>query len=658
MPRVQSIALRRRLAPSGVALTTLVVAATACIKQPMKMTKDDSPTVLANQAITAPNPSLDGTFQVRTLVYGSGTDKNRKVFRDSVTLKTKTVDGSALVSATPQISKARAKYWGFDFKKLPINGRVWYPQGDGPFPLVLVVHGNHNMKDFSDPGYGYLGQMLASRGFILVSVDENFINGNLRGENDGRGWLLLEHLKRWRTWNDSSGSPFYRKVDMGNIALMGHSRGGEAVAVAAAFNRLAHYPDDAMTKFDYNFDIKSIVAIAPVDGQYQPAGKPTPVENVNYLVFHGSHDGDVSAFSGLRQYQRIRFTDGKPWFKSAVYVYRANHGQWNTVWGNKDNGPRSARWLALDALITPEEQRQFGKVYIGGFLEATLKGKKEYLPMFRDHRTIGQWLPKTMYITRFSENGYKALASFDEDVDVTTGGTGVTNVADSLSSWKEAPIPIRSRNSDLGTNAVWLGWNNKPAGSDTTKPRAPASYSITISDSLRSAWSVGDGSSVVLSLAPTTTTPGPRKVAPDTTKKADSSGAKAKPPARTAAAKKPAPKKAAPDTMPVDLTVELVDASGGTVRAPLSQFGKPRKPLEITVYRRKNRDKTAFPNTYEMVLQTYVMPFKEFARASGSFDASRVRTIRLLFDRTQVGQVVVDDIGFSAIDPAYLAQRN
>jgi hypothetical protein len=56
----------------------------------------------------------------------------------------------------------------------------------------------------------------------------------------------------------------------------GHSRGGEAVAVAAAFNRLSHYPDDATIKFTYNFDIKSIVAIAPVDGQYQPAGKPTP----------------------------------------------------------------------------------------------------------------------------------------------------------------------------------------------------------------------------------------------------------------------------------------------------------------------------------------------------------------------------------------------
>ena len=625
----------------------------ACIQQPLKMTKDDSPVVLSHQSITASNPGDRGTYTVRTLLYGSGTDKHRAGFRDSVTLKTKTVDGSAMVSAPPDIAKSRSKYWGFDFKKLPINGRVWYPKGDGPFPLVLIVHGNHDMKDFSDPGYAYLGEHLASRGFILVSVDENFINGNLRGENDGRGWLLLEHLRRWRVWNDSLGSPVYHKVDMGNIALMGHSRGGEAVAVAAAFNRLSHYPDDATIKFDYNFDIKSLVAIAPIDGQYQPAGKPTPVENVNYLVFHGSHDGDVSSFSGLRQYQRIKFTDGRPWFKSAVYVYRANHGQWNTVWGNKDNGPRSGRWLALDALIPAEGQREFGRVYIGGFLEATLKGKKEYLPMFRDHRTIGHWLPKTMYITRFSESSFRALAGFDEDVDVTTGSVaGVTISADSLSGWKEAPVPMRWRNNDIGTNAVWLGWNNKPVDKDTTKTRVPGSYSITISDSLREAWNVGEGSSVVLSLAPTPATPGPRKTDSDTTKKADSSDTKGKP-----SAKKPDEKKAAPDTTPVDLTLEVVDTSGGTVRVPLSQFGKPRRPLEIAVYRRKGRDKTAFPNPYELVLQTYVMPLKEFPRGTGGFDASRVKTIRLVFDRTRVGEVVVDDIGFSAIDPAYLANR-
>ena len=644
---------------ASAALSCLTLAVTGCIQQPIKLTKDDSPVVLARQEVTAQNPASPGTFRVRTLVYGSGTDKHRSAFRDSVTLKTKTVDGSPFVSSTPEIAKSRKKYWGFDFKNLPINGRVWYPDGDGPFPLVLVVHGNHNMKDFSDPGYGYLGELLASRGFILVSVDENFINGNLRGENDGRGWLLLEHLRRWRSWNDSTGSPFHRKVDMRNIALMGHSRGGEAVAVAAAFNRLAHYPDDATVKFDFNFDIKSLVAIAPIDGQYQPAGKPTPVQNVNYLVFHGSHDGDVSAFSGLRQYQRIKFTDGQPWFKSAVWVYRANHGQWNTVWQDKDNGPRSSRWLELDALMPMEDQLQFGKVYIGGFLEATLKGKKEYLPMFRDHRTIGRWLPKTMYLTRFEESGFKAAAGFDEDVDVTSGSvTGVTIAGDSLSGWKEAPVPVRWRNSDVGTNAVWLGWNNKPAGKDTTTPRSPASYSITISDSLRSAWNVGAGSSVVLSLATTTATPGPRKTPPDSTKKADSSGIRGKPAAKPAGAKKPPEKKPAADTTPPDLSVELVDASGAAARIPLSRFGPVRRPLDITVYRRKGRDKSAFANMYELVLQTYVIPVADFSKASSAFDASRVRSVRLVFDRTQVGQVVVDDIGFSTMDPAYLVSRD
>ena len=145
-----------------------------------------------------------------------------------MTIKTKTVDASPFVSMEP-VSEGARKDWGFGLKKSPINGRVWYPEGDGPFPLVLIVHGNHDPLDYSDPGYGYLGELLASRGFILVSVDENFINGGLRGESDGRAWLLLKHLEEWKRWNDSAGGPFYHKVDMNNIALMGHSRGGEAV---------------------------------------------------------------------------------------------------------------------------------------------------------------------------------------------------------------------------------------------------------------------------------------------------------------------------------------------------------------------------------------------------------------------------------------------
>ncbi|HEV8233067.1 MAG TPA: hypothetical protein VGP84_00665, partial [Gemmatimonadaceae bacterium] len=227
-------------------LSTLVAASivAAGCAQPLKLTPDDSKVVLAHQLLDAPNPADKGPYAVKTLYYGSGSDKRRRYYRDSVAIKTKSVDASPFVSMTPEQGD-RKDYWGFDAKQFPINGRVWYPDGPGPFPLVLVVHGNHNMKDFSDPGYQYLGEHLASRGFILASLDENFLNGALRNENDGRAWMMLKHLQAWRGFNDSASSPLHGKVDMHNIAIMGHSRGGEAVGHAAAFNRLSRYPDDA-----------------------------------------------------------------------------------------------------------------------------------------------------------------------------------------------------------------------------------------------------------------------------------------------------------------------------------------------------------------------------------------------------------------------------
>jgi hypothetical protein len=633
--------------PVSLVLSAILVA--ACT-QALKLTKDDSPTVLSHQLINAPNPGEHGTMTVRTLYYGSGTDKRRPEYREGVLYKTRTVDASPFVSMEPDVAKQREKDWGFGTNKYPINGRVWYPEGKGPFPLVLIVHGNHNEFDYSDPGYGYLGELLASRGFILVSVDENFINGGLRGESDGRAWILLKHLEVWKRWNDSSAGPFSHKVDMNNIGIMGHSRGGEAVGIAAAFNRLSHYPDDANVKFNFNFNIKAVFAIAPVDGQYKPAGVFTPIENVNYMVIHGSHDGDVSSFNGLRTYQRIKFTDGKPWFKTAWYVYRANHGQWNTVWGNKDNGPRSGRYLDLRGLITQDEQRQFSRVVIGGFLEATLHGNTEYLPMFRDHRVIGAWLPKTMYITHFQESGFKPLATFDEDVDVTTGSVpGVTLSGDSLATWKENPLSLRNGNDPLNTNAVTLGWNNHIRGDDTTKLGKPASYTIALSDSLTGALHVGLGSAIYLSLAPTDAKPGPRAPARDTTKR-DST---ARRDSSRSQPRRPTPK-AEKDTTPVDLTIEVVDAAGHTARLPLTRFGKPRRPLEIHILRRADEERQRYPTQYELVLQTYVMPLSDFVQASPSFDPTHLRSMRLVFDRLVAGTVVVDDVGISATASPFL----
>lgn len=637
--------------------TPFVVAALAALgacTQSLKLMHDDSAVVLAHQSITAPNPAEPGQYKVKLMYYGSGTDKQRAEYRDSVTIKTRSVDVSPFASIPPAQAKSRNKWWGFELKKAPINGRVWYPEGDGPFPLALIVHGNHSWKEFSDPGYGYLGELLASRGFITVSVDENFING-LSGENDGRAWVMLKHLEQWKHFNDSTGGPFYHKVDMNNIALMGHSRGGECVPLAATFNKLKYYPDDAKQKFNFGFNIKSIVAIAPVDGQYKPASQFTPLENVNYLVIHGSHDGDVSTFNGLRQFDRLRFTDGKPWFKAAIEMYRANHGQWNTVWGNKDGGTRSGRTLDLRPLIDPEAQRQFARVVISGFLEATLHNKREYVPMFRDHRTAGNWLPKTMYTTQFQESGYRAVAEFGEDIDLTTGSVpGVVIAGDSLGTWRENVLPFRGRGDDQRHNAVWLGWNSHIAGPDTSKLGTPARYSLTLPDSLGTSWRVGAQSALYLSLAVTNAKPGPRAAPRDTTKKpaADSSkGKKAPKPPKT-----PPPPKEKPDSTPIDLSVELVDAGGRIARVPLSHFGVPRRPLDARIYRREGRDAQRFASIAEVVPQTFVIPMKEFTAVSVEFDPTRLRTIRLVFDRTKAGTIILGSVGLSTpVDAAFLA---
>jgi dienelactone hydrolase len=627
------------------AVGALFVAACA---QPLMLAPSDASTVLAHRTITAANPGVPGTMTFKHLYYGSGGDKNRAEYRDSLTYKTTTVDASPFAKMDPNTAKERKKFWGFDNTKFPRNARVWYPDGDGPFPLVLVVHGNHDMKQFSDPGYQWLGEFLASRGFIVASIDENFLNGSLRGENDARAWMLLKHLQSFKAFNDTAGKPLYHKIDMTRIALMGHSRGGEAVGIAGAFNRLSRYPDDATIKFDFGFDIKAIVAIAPVDGQYKPADQFTPLSNYNYLVIHGAHDGDVSTFSGLSMYNRIKYTRPDGGFKSAIWMYRANHGQWNTVWGNKDNGSYSVRSLQLKELIAPEEQRRFGRVVIGAFLETTLHGNKDYMPMFRDLRAAGDWLPPTMYQTRYQDAATHVLADFDEDVDVTTGtAPGVRISAESLSTWKEADIPARSRGGTFKSNVAQFGWNNLPFGKDTVTPRTPAHVEISLPDSLRVAWHPGPNSALLITVGTTDIRPGPRKVPRDTVK-ADS----AKTDEKKAAAKKSKNKKpAAKDSTPPDFSVELEDLSGHKARVVLSTFGPVRMPLEAYIYRRRGKDKSVFPTLSEPVGTTYVMPMAAFVGANAAFDPTALKTVRLVFDRVKQGTVTVDDVGLTTIDP-------
>lgn len=566
--------------------------------------------------LSIPDPSRPGPYAVDTLIYGAGVDRQRPEYGPGVDLVTGSVDGSPFTSGW---TSARINYWGFGPQALPIDGRVWYPDGPGPFPLVLIVHGDHFMQEFSEPGYDYLGELLASRGFILASIDANFLNsdgpqGRPADENDARGWLMLEHLRFWQAWSQTPGNPFYGRVDMNNLALMGHSRGGEAAPIAAAFNRLPYYPDDATVTFDYNYNIRSVVAIAPVFETYKPRGRNLPLENVNYFVLQGSNDSQILSFMGLNQYSRLTFTDGDYWFKSALYIYGANHGQFNTVWVTDQSAAYS--WLYNQKAVMPfEDQKRIAEVYITAFLEATLRGKSQYIPLFRDYRVAPGWLPETIYLNQFQDSTYRLVSTYEEDINAgTTTMPGGAELGENLTIWREQAIKLIDSMmlGPIDTSAVYLGWDAGASG-------RPASYSIHLPEGL----AVDAGSTLVFSLADANE---------DSTPGADD-------------ANEASSREASAPRQPIDLTVEVMDRSGHAVRLPLSSFSYLQPQIVMTLMKAPFMN-IAGPAPSEPVFQSFEFPLADFVGADPAFDPASLTTVRFVFDRTPAGVVVLDDIGF------------
>lgn len=311
-----------------------------------------------------------GNYNFTKITYGSEYNPRRPIYsKENLQIITPTVDISEF---TDQVFK---NYWGYDAKNAPLNGIIWYPEGKGPFPVVICVHGNASPYADSEKGYEYLGELFASKGMVFVSVDNTFLNGATNGENDARAYILLKTIEQVLNWNN--GVYLRNRIDSDNIALIGHSRGGEAVVNAAIFNHLKSYPDNANFKFDFNYNIKAIVSIAPVEGQYRPAERKITADYLNHLVIQGAQDGDVFMNQGIRYFNRAN--PEKDNIIANVLVQGANHAQFNSVWTEKQDPFPSLR----KNLLTPEKQQEIAKVLIYSFIDMSF-GNEEYREFYKN----------------------------------------------------------------------------------------------------------------------------------------------------------------------------------------------------------------------------------------------------------------------------------
>lgn len=547
--------------------------------------------------IGIPNPAEAGSYAFDYFTYGSGTDQKRPEYGEGVKVKTASVDASLIIPEWKgKKKKWREKYWGFGTTEFPINGRTWLPKKEGKLPLILIVHGNHSMEHYSDPGYAYLGELLASKGFITVSVDENFINGTWSGDFGGkempaRAWLLLKHLSQWREWNNDVNSEFYQKIDLDNIILMGHSRGGEAVSIAAAYNKLAYFPDDANMEFDFNFGIQGVVTIAPTDARYF---RRVELENINYFSIQGAYDSDEASFFGLRQYQRITNTDSVDRIKAGVYVHQANHGQFNSIWGRNDFGGTSGWFLNTAPLLQGEEQRLVAKTYLAAFTEYVFNKKHDYLPLLQNAAAAADWLPNVVYVNNFESSKDQTLVDYEEDIDLLTSKSeNISISSQNLDVWYEQELLHRDK-STQGKNAVIIGWDN-----DSTK--SEKSYRFNFGDAL----SLDSTSTLLFSLA-----------------RAEDSKIKLE------------------GNEDLNFTIRLISNDSTSVSTQLYDHKKLAPKIRVK-YMKIGKMNSRLGSDWELAMETFEIPFNAF-----STDPSFACTaIELVFDQSPKGVIAVDKVG-------------
>ena len=292
-----------------------------------------------------------------------------------------------------------------------LQGELTLPVGaPGRRPVAVFLHGAHQSCEVPEAffptqdwpcrpgffdvesfrGYRYAARLLASHGFVVLSLDGNPVapsDGGVLTFPDGtettpRTWMDVRahivdaHLRRLaraargETGDEIAfGARLAGRVDLGRVGLVGHSRGGEGVVWASLLPGPRPY------------ELRALVALAPVD-----FFRRLVPDHLPFAVVLPACDGDVFDLQGGWFYDdaRARPRTAPLW---QVVALGGNHNFFNRVWEDETGfafpPPEEPGEVQLDpcsplnigrSRLSREQQEAFGAATMVPFLRTYVAG--------------------------------------------------------------------------------------------------------------------------------------------------------------------------------------------------------------------------------------------------------------------------------------------
>ncbi|WP_328842778.1 hypothetical protein [Streptomyces sp. NBC_00258] len=388
----------------------------------------------------------------------------------------------------------------------------------GKRPLALFLHGRHTTcfkpgdKDYTNgvwpcpsgtrpvPSHkGHLQdqQLLASQGYVTVSISANGINGQDQQAEDAgaqaRSSLVRRHLARWADWaSRPTGAPTAVRnapeADLSQVLLVGHSRGGEGVN-RAAMDSL--YPAPAAQdgyRGPVRWKIRGIVLIGPtIFGQ-------NPVADVPSVTILPGCDGDVSDLQGEVYVDGTRGVSRGNALHSAVYMVGANHNFFNTEWTpgrsqapslddfrDDEEQPDRVCSVGSKPRLTADQQHKAGATYIAAAARLFVAGDDRVRPLLDGSGKRAPSADPARVLTHAV--GARRSGAFLPDGPVTVTGAQLCSAIDPAPRTacldQETPgasphFAAWDTGREAGRRAVALNWST-PGTAARVQPAAPLS---------------------------------------------------------------------------------------------------------------------------------------------------------------------------------------